>query len=181
MRIKYLLIGLVAGVLLATTGTSFAADAIKKVTASIRTDYIVELDGKTLPLLNDPLAYDGKSYLPVRELSEILGKNVDFNNNTIILTTKESYSFVPVPAGWISLNELEETRGLKRIYRLPEGVHPSKQIRELVITIEDKELIFEIPGAIYDNLVTVINEDGVELRYINGEAYLHESVIPASP
>lgn len=84
---KKVIIGFIAGVLFATAGTAMAKTAIEKITASVRTDYTLELDGKKVDLKNAPLAYDGASYLPVREVSEILGKDVDFKDGVIKLTT----------------------------------------------------------------------------------------------
>lgn len=90
MRIKYLLIGLISGVLIATAGTAAAQAVIEKITASVRTDYSVQLDGKKVELKNAPLAYNGASYLPVREVAELVGKEVDFDNGIIKLETPKA-------------------------------------------------------------------------------------------
>ncbi|GKU76840.1 stalk domain-containing protein [Paenibacillus sp. L3-i20] len=86
---KKVIIGFLAGVIFATAGTALAAPTISKITASLRTDYKVELDGSKVELKNSPLAYNGSSYLPVKEMAELIGKEVSFDKGTIKLTTKE--------------------------------------------------------------------------------------------
>ncbi|QNK57099.1 hypothetical protein [Paenibacillus sp. PAMC21692] len=101
MRLKYLILGLVSGALLATAGTSIAAPVIEKVTATIRPDFDLQIDGEIVQLENAPLNYNGASYLPVRELSTLLGKDVDFQDNTIILR-----DHLPEVEEWITLSSL---------------------------------------------------------------------------
>lgn len=84
---KKVIIGFVAGVVCATAGTAAASTAIQKITASVRSDFNVELDGVKVDLKNDPLAYNGSSYLPVKEISELLGKEVNFKDGVIQITT----------------------------------------------------------------------------------------------
>lgn len=84
---KRYVIGFLAGALFATVGTATASGVLERVTATVRTDYTVELDGKQVTLVNSPLAYNGASYLPVREVSEMLDKEVDFKDGVIILET----------------------------------------------------------------------------------------------
>lgn len=84
---KKVIAGFIAGMIFATAGTALAQTAIEKITASVRTDYSVEVDGKKVELTNAPLAYNGSSYLPVREVSEMLGKEVDFKDGVIKLST----------------------------------------------------------------------------------------------
>lgn len=84
---KKIIIGFIAGVIFATAGTAMAQTAIEKITAYVRTDFSVELDGQKVELKNAPLAYNGSSYLPVREVSEMLGKEVDFEDGVIKLDT----------------------------------------------------------------------------------------------
>lgn len=110
-RIKYLMIGLLAGMLLATAGTSLAAELIEKVTASVRTDFKLEMDGKHIELENAPLAYNGASYLPVRELADILGKDVDFKDNVITLDTPKGDE-QQMDEDFISLYDLANTYGV---------------------------------------------------------------------
>lgn len=133
MRIKYLTIGLVAGALLTTAGTSLADSVHEKVTATIRSDFGLEINGQAVELENAPLAYNGASYLPVRELSELLGKDVDFKGGTITLTEKEDYDM----DGWISFNQLVEQYGF--LIKMSESVDSAYDVikdDEVKLTIE---------------------------------------------
>ncbi|REK69348.1 stalk domain-containing protein [Paenibacillus paeoniae] len=96
---KKIIAGFIAGMIFATAGTALAQTAIEKITASVRTDYSVEVDGKKVTLTNSPLAYNGSSYLPVREVSEMLGKEVDFKDGVIKLTTPEIKFNIKIPDG----------------------------------------------------------------------------------
>jgi hypothetical protein len=72
---------------LAISVPAAAEGVMKKVTATIRSDFSIELNGKAVALKNEPLAYNGNSYLPVREISSLLGADVDFENGVIKLDT----------------------------------------------------------------------------------------------
>lgn len=93
---KKIVIAFVAGALFATAGTAVATSVIERVTASVRVDYSVELDGKKVELKNSPLAYNGSSYLPVKEISELLGKEVGFKNGVIKIDTPEAEITEPI-------------------------------------------------------------------------------------
>lgn len=84
---KKIVIAFIAGVIFATAGTAAATTIIERVTASVRSDYSVELDGRITALKNPPLAYNGSSYLPVKEISELLGKEVGFDSGVIKINT----------------------------------------------------------------------------------------------
>lgn len=133
MRVKYLTIGLAAGAVMATAGTSLADSVHEKVTATIRSDFGLEIDGQAIELENAPMAYNGASYLPVRELSELLGKDVDFKDGTITLSEKED----PDMDEWISITELSEKFGLQ----IGKGPNPYnvmeiKKGEELLLSID---------------------------------------------
>ncbi|XID91029.1 stalk domain-containing protein [Paenibacillaceae bacterium WGS1546] len=84
-NIRMLIVGLIAGALLATAGTALAESVIERVTATVRPDYKVKVDGKDVELQNAPLAYNGTTYVPLREAGEIFGYNVGFKSGTISL------------------------------------------------------------------------------------------------
>ena len=84
---KKIMLGIIIGVLLAISVPVAAEGVMKKVTATIRSDFSIELNGKSVTLKNSPLAYDGNSYLPVREIASLLGTDVDFKDGVIKLDT----------------------------------------------------------------------------------------------
>lgn len=156
MKIKYLTIGLIAGILLATAGSSLAANIIERVTASIRTDYTVELDGKPIDLEKSPLVYDGSSYLPVREIAGILGHSVDFEKNTIILTKEVEQ----LSDEWISLGDLA-------------NVHNVFVSVGDIITIGD--LSFPHPKENFEELTITTDNGSFQLKQLNSRLYVLKS------
>ncbi|WP_248926514.1 copper amine oxidase N-terminal domain-containing protein [Paenibacillus hamazuiensis] len=70
--------------LLATTFTAgvYAEDILRKVDAYLRPDYNIVLDGKPVKLEHDTLIYDGSSYLPIKELGNLLGASILFKGET---------------------------------------------------------------------------------------------------
>lgn len=160
MRIKYLTIGLIAGALLATAGTSLAAPLIEKVTASLRLDYKVELDGQTVELQNAPLIYNGASYLPVREVGELVGKDVAFENGTIKLTEKEDANLTEE---WVGLRQLTSVG-------VEVTVSPGN-----ILTIQkgDAKVEFLSTDIVPDDTV-ILSYEGIsfEVRSQNGQTYL---------
>ena len=64
------------------------AQAADTVTARLRPDYTIIIDGAERDFYNaagqqvHPVAYDGTTYLPVRAIGELMGRNVDWNSST---------------------------------------------------------------------------------------------------
>lgn len=94
---KKFVIGIVVGAILATALPVAADEITKKVTATVRNDFSVEVDGKKADLERSPLAYDGSSYLPVREVATLLGKEVDFKDGVIKLNTPSNIPILELP------------------------------------------------------------------------------------
>lgn len=96
---KFHLKSLVAGILIGSVGitTAFAAGGIKKANFSNTT---VTLDGKQIPLNNSLVSIvkdgekDSKLYMPVREILEHIGYDVNWNekNNSVDLTSSKNIS-----------------------------------------------------------------------------------------
>lgn len=77
---KKLIFGLVAGLLIGTAGTAFAAtnSAVQAVFAKF--SFVV--NGQPQTLESDPLVYNGTTYLPVRVVSRLLDYDVNFQADT---------------------------------------------------------------------------------------------------
>lgn len=80
-----------------TTGTKGSLTNAKNVTATLRGDFTLAIDG-TVRHFTDasgnalyPLLYDGTTYLPLRAIGQLMGKNVNWNSatNTVTLTAKD--------------------------------------------------------------------------------------------
>jgi len=111
-NLRMLVIGLVAGALLASAGSAIGAPAFAKVTALLRPDYVVKVDGKTVPMANVPLTYNGSTYIPLREAGRLLGYGVDFKDGTISLDKKEASAGIDASEelnaqDWVSLEDAQ--------------------------------------------------------------------------
>lgn len=83
---KKIIFGLAAGLLIGSAGTAIASQtgAVEAVFAKFN----LKVDDREIVQI-EPLIYDGTSYLPVREVGELLGYQVDYEdvNRLIILET----------------------------------------------------------------------------------------------
>lgn len=76
-----------------------ASNGIERVDAFLRPDFKLIVDGKTAKLDNPILVYNDTSYLPIREISGLLGADVNWNNssNTAYVNSRfEGQPSVPV-------------------------------------------------------------------------------------
>jgi len=98
MKIKRIIIGITLIALAASfTAGAFASDMVKEITAHINYGLTMKLNNADFnPSENDgaairPITYNGRTYLPVRALSEALGIAVDYDGatETVYLGDKE--------------------------------------------------------------------------------------------
>jgi hypothetical protein len=163
-----LAIGLVAGAALATSATAFAGPALEKITATLRPDYIVKVDGKQVQLKNPPISYNGTTYIPLREAGEILGRTVGFKDGTITLDQQQPAetggkddgivsAVTPVEVTWIALDQL----GTYGISVIDDG-------KILTFSKGEAKLTFKSPA---DDSVQMI-PGGYSIKKEGGKVYL---------
>lgn len=109
-QLRTIIVSMLAGALLATAGTTFGAEAYKKISATLRPDLAVKVDGEKVKLQNAPLTYNGTTYVPLREAGQILGATVGYNAGTITIDSKEASKVneTTTETGWITLQELSK-------------------------------------------------------------------------
>jgi hypothetical protein len=82
-----------------TTGV-LADDGLKQVTAYLRPDFNLIVDGKPAVLQDPPLIYENDSYLPVRELATLLGAGIEWQEGTkSIVVTNHAVAAPPSGGG----------------------------------------------------------------------------------
>lgn len=64
-----------------TAGT-YAASGLSKVEVFLREDFSIKINGESAQLSTPPVVYEGKTYLPVSEISSILGADVKWDAGT---------------------------------------------------------------------------------------------------
>jgi hypothetical protein len=64
------------------TAGVYAEDVLRKVEAYLRPDFTVVVDGKQVQLEGPTLIYDGSSYLPLKELGNMLGASILWRGDT---------------------------------------------------------------------------------------------------
>ena len=83
---------LLAAILLLSLSLTARAAGSTQVEAYLRPDYTIIIDGSQRTFYNvngkevHPLLYGGSTYLPVRAIGELMGKNVDWNQSTLTVT-----------------------------------------------------------------------------------------------
>lgn len=108
---KKVIAGFIAGMIFATAGSVMASSVIEKVTASIRSDYKLEVDGKMVDLKSPPLVYNGTAHLPLRAVGEVLGKEVDFVDGYKITLSSKGEGTVPE----VKLSKAEFEKEIERL------------------------------------------------------------------
>lgn len=89
---KKFIAGTLFGAILVLSTSVFADGALEQVTAYLRPDLPVTLDGKPLELKKPPIMYDGSTYLQLRDAATALGKDVQWNDQkqTVELRSQSS-------------------------------------------------------------------------------------------
>lgn len=85
---KQLIIGFVLGALL-FSGVSVAASNGLKSISVLYNNIKIAVNGKELKTDSEPFIYEGRTYVPIRVVSEALGAEVDWNNKTKTVEIKK--------------------------------------------------------------------------------------------
>lgn len=74
------------------TAGVYADDGLQKVEAFLRPDFKVVVNHQTVTLEDPPLIYNGNSYLPVRELGELVGAGIEWqeSNKSILIENRSA-------------------------------------------------------------------------------------------
>ncbi len=81
---KYAIVFL-AGAIFATAGSAYGAEAIKTISAKLRPDIKVSVNGKQLDA--SAISYNNTTYLPLRKAAEAVGGKIELNGKDINIVT----------------------------------------------------------------------------------------------
>ena len=163
---KSLIMGIIIGLLI--TSFSFASsDQIQ----AVFTNFNLTINGQNVPLQTKPIVYNGTSYLPVREISNILGYDVDFNSNTqtIILDNQGGIVKEEPPKETTPINNSGNTNNASEWLRLTNivdnysGASFSRGDADIELKNNNYTLIFDL------DLINIMHVDGtvIKIRPIN--------------
>ena len=183
------IVGLLVGLILATSATSFAAS--ETVQASFERFVLVINGGE--PQEIEPLTYKGTTYLPVRETANRLGYDVTYKADmrtielskptekekrvddvSTIIETNQPQTIELDPDIWVSEWELKNSYDFQFSIGLPQGHDPSSDDRELKLIYQNKTESWIIPKIITEDFI-VHNENGNEIAFKNGMKYFKKS------
>ncbi|OXS56865.1 hypothetical protein B1A99_18560 [Cohnella sp. CIP 111063] len=83
--LKYAIVFL-AGAICATAGSAYGAEAIKTISAKLRPDIKVSVNGKQLDA--SAISYNNTTYLPLRKAAEAVGGKIELNGKDINIVTE---------------------------------------------------------------------------------------------
>ncbi|MNR93703.1 hypothetical protein D3C72_510080 [compost metagenome] len=110
---KKMIIGLVLGMMIGSATVAAAAPGTVQAVIAKLSFFV---DGQSKSLKSAPLVYNGTTYLPVREVSGMLGYNLDFNSKSGKIDFKskgDSNVTTTSPASeWAPLSEIAKTYNL---------------------------------------------------------------------
>ena len=78
---KKVLLGFAAGVMVTAATTAAASGGMEEITAYLKKEWPITLDGKELKLDQPAVVYDGHTYLPLREMMSYFGKDVQWDSD----------------------------------------------------------------------------------------------------
>ncbi|MEK3658187.1 stalk domain-containing protein [Paenibacillus sp. FSL F4-0236] len=158
---KKAIIGLVAGMLIGSAG--MAAAATTQTVQAALAKFTFSVDGQKQTIKNDPLVYKGTTYLPVREVAEMTGYGLEYDN------TKKSIDLKSKGGNIVSTQTWTPARDINQEYGVSVTID-----KTTIVTYGD--LTVEFPLSMYDQStnderVITNTEKTASLMVRNGSLY----------
>lgn len=83
------IVAFVAGVLFTTVGSAYADNGLTKIEAYLRPSLPIMLNGESIRLESPPVVYDGSTYLKLRDIANLTGITVKWNEETETVELKK--------------------------------------------------------------------------------------------
>lgn len=188
--------GMLVGIFVTVSGAVFAEDGLEKIDAYLRPSLPITLDGNAVTLESPPVMYDGSTYLKLRDLSNLTGilvnwneetQTVELDNPNVINVTEVKQlvdNTVPDPDAWKSdpafvraqrIDELSKkiitvTDELNKLSE-PVAAHEQKKLFDPKVKDDDS---FLAAKAAFDNKraeLKALEDESKELRRLQQEHY----------
>ncbi|MFS0728075.1 hypothetical protein [Paenibacillus sp. 1P07SE] len=144
MKQKKWLIAITAAGLLATSAGAGAGALMESVTGIQHGDVKVTVDGSETAL--KPVYIDGKAYLPARETADLLGYNLNWSSQELILKERDAGEQEP-EVQLLDLNgviiSIEESDGVYRVEVMGHGPNPW-----LVLSVDEETELTGTEGTL---------------------------------
>lgn len=79
---KHFIAGALFGAIVASSTVSAATPEIANAVQAVFAEFNLVVDGEEKQIKKDPLIVDGTAYYPIREMSELLGYNLEWQEDT---------------------------------------------------------------------------------------------------
>lgn len=169
---KKLIVGFIAGLIMATSVSVYADEGLEKIEAYVRKGLPITLDGKKVELDNPAVMVDGSTYLRLRDVGKITGVGVDWNEatQTVELKSVELKSATvsgvaptPTPGSDVKVPALSDMQ--RQILELKE------QIRGIPLLIDNLKRSIEMAKI---DLARNPNDETAKKKIENHEARIKE-------
>ena len=133
-----------------------AQPALESIQAYLNPTLSFMVDGNDVELEHTPITYEDTTYLPIAEISRLIGKEVSYEYGTVIINTPTEYEENVMPLENITLDSaiIEEIYLVnRRVLISYEGVDPTthetyQTLLELIID-DDSTIIHQIRKKMY--------------------------------
>lgn len=158
--IGYILLGAMLG----TSMTLTAQPLIEKIQATKNSNVVYTLDGEQIMQGESAIVYGDHIYIPIRAVSENLGFDVNYSNNTVALSTSntDKDTFEIKAESVTKVGQVIEVAD-KQVTILPEGQEDS-YTNYVVLNVSDKTLITLADGS-QGNIESLQVGDQVEVTH----------------
>lgn len=172
--IRMFVVGAITGALLATSVSAIGASTIQKISAYVRSDFALTVDGQPKKMQNDPVIFNDRTYIQLRELGELLDKKVDFDPKTNTIIIQKGGTDVPPKetledidkAKWVYLADLRSRFNILNI---------SQATGETIIRKGDLEFSISREERLYTGETTHhFGDQPIRLKFIAG--YMHFNI-----
>lgn len=171
---KRTIIALVLGMLIGSSATALAANT--ETVQAVFAEFKIMINGQEKQLQTTPLVVEGTSYLPVREVANLLGAEVGYDESTrTISLSKEENDKMTAADEWIAVRDIaKHFPGTEVLYGPQDGKERVLSITRDTLQIGVLNFVPPESGEEILDLITTTGES-VRVKFNNDTSYLRLS------